>query len=99
MGYAPLEEPVGTRLGDLGESRSLATGRSTAAGAAPCLPKISRRLCRPPARVCKVCCPCMVCLPSTHCRWAQPAVSLLLPFCLSYRGVRQSKDTQTPEQR
>ena len=26
MGHAPLEEPDGTRLGDLGESRSLATG-------------------------------------------------------------------------
>src|SRR5258705_5705500 len=99
MGYSPLEKPVGTRLGDLGESRSLAAGGSTAEGAASCLPKISRRLRRPTTRICKGRRPCMVCLPPAHCRWAQSAVSLLLPFCLSYRGVQQRKDTQAPEQR
>ena len=66
---------------------------------ASCLSTLSRRLCRAPAGICETSEPCMVRIPPAHCRWTQPALSVLLSLRVCSRRIRESENSQAPEQR
>ena len=100
MGYAPLEEPVRTRLGYLRQSRAVAARRFAAAGAAPChrqdIPTTTSVLNQ---GYVKPASPAWFASHHHTRRWAQPAVSLLLPLCLFDGVARRRTDTEVARQR